>query len=140
MPKFSKLFYLSLDFDGFFFHLIPCEKSIKSYSKHFFVSFTVFFKKRGSKGPKMSFSSLFLLTVFFFIVDRKNITNSVAIMKLQLLLMQSLYVLIKKNHSGEYSICFNSIHYALLVFIMLNKHSLCLTSIHYALLVLIMLY
>ncbi|XP_063448093.1 uncharacterized protein LOC134727640 [Mytilus trossulus] len=31
--------------------------------------------------------------------DRKSIINSVAIMKLQLLLMQALYVLIKKNHS-----------------------------------------
>jgi hypothetical protein len=41
-------------------------------------------------------------TIYLIILDRKNIVNSVAVMKLQLLLMQALYVLIKKNHSGEY--------------------------------------
>ena len=45
----------------------------------------------------MAFYLLYLI-----ILDRKNIINSVAVMKLQLLLMQALYVLIKKNHSGEY--------------------------------------
>ena len=47
MPKFSKLFYLSSDFDGFFFSFDSLWKCRKSYSKHFFVSFTVFFLKKG---------------------------------------------------------------------------------------------
>ena len=38
-------FLFVIRFWWFFFHLIPCEKCRKKYSKHFFVSFTFFFKK-----------------------------------------------------------------------------------------------
>jgi len=39
-----------------FFHLIPCEKCHKKLLQAFFCIFYSFFKKRGLKGPKMSFS------------------------------------------------------------------------------------
>ena len=56
--------------------------------------------------------------------DRKNILNSVAVMKLQLLLMQALYVLIKKNHS-DFETLFISLMKRIPIFREINaKHAM----------------
>lgn len=55
--------------------------------------------------------------------DRKNIINSLSIMKLQLLLMQALYVLIKKNHS-DYDTLFVALMKRIPIFREINaKHA-----------------